>query len=385
MPTYSMLMTLATFMLPLTISKLVAEQKKRSISIMQNAGFVIFFINLVVIFFMILSSDYIASTLLNEPNCKYILIAMSLTLPFISLSSIIKGYFLGKQRTMPYMISNVLEQLLRLIVILFMLPILIKFSPLHAVVGLMLLTIISESFSVFIFMFFLPKNVIIKKEDLKYDKGIYSDILDLSIPSVSGRIVGNIGYFLEPVILTNFLIFSGYTSTYVITEYAAFNAYAIPILTMPAFFIQALSQTLIPEISKYNGINNKIMIKKRIYQVLSITFILGCLFSIFILIFNEKILLILYNTSKGSNYIKCLAPVFSIFYLEGIFYAIFQAIDKAKLAFKISLKGVIMKIVILSFLSLIKIGMYSLVIAQIINILYIITICFVTLKKESVI
>lgn len=384
MPTYSMLITLATFALPLTVSKLVAEGKKRSVSIMQNAFIIIFLINVIVILIMIFTSDFIASRLLNEPSAKYVIIAMSLTLPFISISSIIKGYFLGKQQTLPYMVSNVLEQTLRLIIIVLFLPVLALKSALYAVVGLMLLTIVSEIFSVCIFMFFLPKKVIIKKEDLSYQKDVKNDIISLSLPSVSSRIIGNVGYFFEPIILTNLLIFSGYTSSYVITEYAAFNAYAIPILTMPAFFIQGLTQTMIPEISKFNSLNNKKMVKKRIKQILGFTFIMGSVFSGIIYIFSDKLVYLLFCTTSGSEYIKILAPIFSLFYLEGIFYAALQALDKAKLAFKITFKGVLIKLFFLSILSLVQIGIYSLVIAEIINIIYIITTCFIIFKKEKI-
>lgn len=381
MPTYSMLVTLATFTLPLTLSKLIAEGKKRSINIMQNAAIIISIINVVTIVIMILSCEFIANTLLNEPSSKYILIAMSLTLPFISLSSIIKGYFLGKQQTMPYMVSNVLEQILRLIIIILFLPRLVSLGALYAVIGLMLLTIISETFSVLIFMFFLPKKVIIKKNDLKYSKETKNEILSLSIPTVSSRVVGNIGYFFEPIILTNILILVGFSSSFIISEYAAYNAYALPILTIPSFFIQALSQTIIPEISKYDGVNNKKMVKKRIKQALLFTLIIGSVFSLFIFIFHSYILDILYNTQKGAEYIKILAPVFCLFYLEGIMYSILQALNKAKEAFKISLKGVIVKLFFLSLFSFLSFGLYALVIAQIINIIYIITHSFKELKQ----
>lgn len=383
MPTYLMLITLSTFMLPITISKLVAEGKKRSISIMQNSIIIITIINSITIGTVLLTSEFISTNLLHIPEAKYILIAMSLTLPFISLSSIIKGYFLGKQRTEPYMISNILEQLFRLIIIIIFLPKLVEINYLYAVIGLMLLTIFSESFSILIFTFFMPKKVNINKEDLKYSKEISHDILGLSIPTVSSRFIGNIGYFFEPIILTNLLIFSGYTSNYVITQYAAFNAYALPVLTMPAFFIQGLSQTIIPEISKYKSSNNIKMIRKRIFQSLTFTFIIGLTFSIFINIFHEDILTILYNTTKGAEYIKVLAPVFVFFYLEGILYSILQALGKAKLAFSISFKGIIIKLALLSILSLIKIGLYSLVIAEIINIIYIVLTIFKYLRKEK--
>ena len=37
---------------------------------------------------------------------------------FISIGYIIKGYFYGKQNTLPHMVSNVVEQLFRLLIIL---------------------------------------------------------------------------------------------------------------------------------------------------------------------------------------------------------------------------------------------------------------------------
>ena len=381
MPTYSMLTTLAIFMLPTTISKLVAENKNRSIKILQNATFLIMFINIFIISIMILSSSFIATTLLNEPSTKYIIIAMSLTLPFISLSSIIKGYFLGKQQTLPYMVSNILEQILRLIIIFLVLPTLVRYSALHAVIGLMLLTIISETFSVIVFLFFLPKKINITKNDLTYNKDIKNDLLNLSLPTVSSKVIGNIGYFFEPIILTNLLIYSGYTSNYVITEYANFNAYAIPILTIPAFFIQAVSQTLVPEISKHIALNNIKRVKKIIKRITFLTLLMGISFSIFIFIFNKELLSILYNTTNGSSYIKILAPVFSIFYLEGILYSILHAIGKQKEAFKITCMGVIIKLIILSFLSLLHIGLYSLVIAEIVNIIYVTYSAFICIKN----
>ncbi len=383
MPTYSLLITFATLALPITISKLVSEGKRRSISIMSNASFLILVINIIIITVTIYFSEFISNNLLNEPNAKYILIAMSLTLPFVSISSIIKGYFLGKQNTLPYMISNILEQILRLIVIIIAMPYLLEKSIVHAVAGLMILSIFSEIFSVIIFMFFIPKKININKKDLKYNPVIKNEILSFALPTISSRIIGNIGYFFEPIILTNFLIYSGYQTSYILTEYGAYNAYSISLLTMPAFFIQALSQTLIPEISKYKISNNINMIKRRIKQILISTLIIGTIFSAFIYFFREQLLYILYETTSGSDYIKILAPFFILFYLEGILYSILQGLGKVKSVFKISLLGVIIKLIFLAILSLCHIGIYSLIISEIINIIFIVIYSFIVIKKEK--
>lgn len=378
MPTYSLLITVASLALPIAISKLVAEGKN-SIKIAINTGFIIIILNFFIILTMILTSDFIATTLLNEPRCKYLLIACSLTLPFISISSLIKGYFFGKQKVYPYAISNVLEQVVRLTIISLVLPILIKIGILHAVLGLILLSIISEISSIIIFMFFMPKKFTITKSDLTLNKTYIKDILNVSLPTVSSKIIGNIGFFFEPIILTNVLIYCGYSSVYVIREYGAYNAYSLGLLTMPGFFINALCQALVPEISKYTP--NKKMIKRRLFQSLSFAFLIGIISSLGIFFLRDWLLETVYNTNSGANYIKILAPFFVLFYLEAPLMSTLQAIGKSILTMKITTIGVIIKLVVLSILSLCHIGIYSLIYAEIINIIVVVYLNFFYINK----
>ncbi len=383
-PTYSLLLTISSLAIPTAISKLIAENSathKRSLNILTSSAAIILTINFLLIIIMLISSKFIANNLLQEPRSFYILIAMALTLPFVSISSVFKGYFYGKQNMIPHATSNVIEQIIRLLIIYFVLPKLMQVSVLTAVVGLVLLTILSEISSIIVFLFFLPKKINLKKEDLKPNFTTTKSILDISLPTVSSRIIGNIGYFFEPIILTNLLLFSGYSNNYILTEYGAYNAYAIALLTMPNFFISAISMSILPEISKYYYQHKLAMVKKRIKQALIFAFIIGIFFSFLIFTFRDTLLFTLYHTTKGSNYIKYLAPIFVLFYLEGVLISSLQALNKAKITMRISLIGVFLKLLILAIFSLLHIGLYSLLISEIINIIYVVFANFYYLKK----
>lgn len=379
-PTYSLLLTIATLAIPISISKLVAENKGRSIRILSSAAFLILFINFILIIIILLSANFIAINLLKEPKAAPILIAMVLTLPFVSISSVLKGYFAGKQNMLPHATSNIIEQIIRLIIILVILPILMEKGVMYAIIGLVLLTIISEISSIIVFFFFLPKHINLHTKILP-NKTITKDILDISLPSVSSRIVGNIGYFFEPIILTNLLLISGYSNSYILAEYGAYNAYSISLLTMPSFFIAAVATSLLPEVSKYYVNGNLVMVKRRIKQGLIFAFIIGISFSAIINLFRDPLLFTLYKTTIGSKYIKILAPVFVLFYLEGVLTSALQAMGYAKTTMQISLYGVILKLIILSIFSLCHIGIYSLVIAEIINILFVVFLNVKAIKK----
>ena len=378
-PTYSLLLTISTLAIPISISKLVSENKGRSIRILTSATFLILSINFLLILIIFLTKDFIATNLLKEPLASPILMAFALTLPFVSISAVLKGYFAGKQNMVPHATSNILEQIVRLIIIVTILPILMKKSVMYAVLGLILLTILSEISSIIVFLFFLPKHINYKTNLLPSKKHT-KDILNISLPTVSSRIIGNIGYFLEPIILTNLLLFSGYTNAYILREYGAYNAYSLALLTMPGFFIAAISTSLLPEISKVHGERNSSMVKRRIKQSLLFALLIGTFFSFIIFTFRDKLLFTLYNTTNGSDYIKILAPFFVLFYLEGVLTSALQALGHAKITMNITLWGVILKLLVMAILSLCHIGIYSLVIAEIINILFVVLINFKYLK-----
>lgn len=372
MPTYSLLITIATFALPISISKLVSENKIRSKTIVFSTACFILLFNAVFIIFILFLAPVISKYLLKQPNVTPLIWAMVATLPFISISSILKGYFLGKFKVAPNTISNIFEQLFRIFFLIVILPYFAQKNVMLGVILFILVNVITELISIFTFSLFLPKKAFLHKEGLTVQKNIINRVLSISIPSVSSRFIGNIGFFLEPIILTNLLLFSGYSNNFILTEYAAYNAYAIGLLTLPSFFVSAISQILIPEISKFHAKKETFMIKKRLKQALIYSFLIGLVSSVFILWFRNPLLMILYKTTNGSDYILALAPFFVLFYLEAPLSSTLQALDKSKTAMKITLYGMILKIVLLTILSLAHIGLYSLVISEIINIIFVV-------------
>lgn len=372
MPTYSLILTIGTFAMPTTIAKLIAQ--KNSKKVLNKALKIIVLLNISIILIMFLSSRFIAGTLLKEPNAYYLLIAMALTLPFSSIACIFKGYFYGIQKNYPHVLSNTIEQIIRLILILTVIPKLIEYSYVHAAVGLILTFLFTEGASIITFSFCMNKDDLKTMFSFKNNNFDSKEILSLSVPSVSSRIIGNICYFFEPIILTNILLFKGYSNSFILSEYGAYNAYAISTLTIPSFFINAISLALIPEISKYNEEGNILYVKKRLKEGIFFSFIIGLFSSFIIYIFRYRLLLFLYKTTLGVDYIKYLAPFFILFYFENIFASFMQAIGKAKITLRITVVSSIIKLVSLASLSFLKIGIYSLLISEIINILFVVSI-----------
>lgn len=368
-PTFMLLIAIAQLGFPIAISKLVAEDKNNNKNLVFSIIPISLIINIIIIIFLIISSNYIANNLLHDRRTMYALKSIGLVLPFISISSILRGYFFGKQKMIPHIVSNITEDVIRLITIIIGIPIFLKNGIESAVSFIVLSNIFSELSSIFVLFFYLPKKFKINKEDITPNKKNIKNILNISIPTTGSRLIGNIGYFFEPIILTFFLLNSGYTNTYIVNEYGILNGYVMPILLLPSFFTLAISQALIPIVSKSYSDNNLQYTKKKIKQGIIFSMLIGVPATLLFILIPDILLKLIYNTTKGSEYIKVMAPICLLYYFQSPLSSSLQAMGKATDSMKGTIIGVTIKLIVLTIGCNLKIGLWGLVIATCLNII----------------
>lgn len=370
-PTFMLLITISQLGFPIAISKLVAEDKGNNKNIVFSIIPISLIINIIIIIFLMFFSSFLATNLLKDPNLKIPLLCIGLVLPFISISSILRSYFFGKQKMLPHVVSNVTEDIIRLITLIIGIPIFITKGIYSAISFIVLSNIFSEITSIIVLFVFLPKYFSLKKSDIIPNKKNIKNVLNISLPSTGSRLLGNISYFFEPIIVTNILLHIGYTNNFIITEYGILNGYVMPLLMLPSFFTAAISQALLPVVSNSYSRNDCDYTKKKIKQAIFFSLLIGIPSTIIFILFPKFLLSTIYNTTDGITYIKILAPLFILYYIQSPLTSTLQAMGKAKCAMIGTLVGIIIKnISLIIFLNL-RIGLWGLVIATITSTLYI--------------
>lgn len=365
-PTSSLLSVLATLSYPTALSKIISEKSSRTKTLFTSIIPLSIIINIFIIGITILLAPTL-STLLKNESLYFPIICLSLVTPFISISSIIKGYFWGKQNMFPYMLSNFIEQVARLILITLFINKFLSISLIHAISFIILVNAAGEVVSQLVMMYFFPKNIRPSIND--FNKNDIKKVMDICVPSTSSKIIGSISYFLEPIVLTNVLMYVGYSKDFIVYEYGVINAYAMSLLLMPQFFTQNMATSLVPELSKYYSLGNNEMCKKRIKQIVLISCSIGGLSTLIITLFSTFFLNILYHTTLGLDYIRLLSPFTILFYIEYPLINALQALGKSKKAMKCTIISSIVRLISIATLSLLRIGMYSLILSIIINLL----------------
>lgn len=365
-PTSALLSVIATLSYPTALSKIISEKSSRTKTLFASIIPLSLIINIFIIVVTVLLAPTLSILLKNEA-LYFPIICLSLVTPFISISSIIKGYFWGKQNMFPYMLSNFIEQVARLIFITLFIDKFLSLSLTHAISFIILVNAAGEVISQLVMIYFFPKNI--KPSINDFNKDDIKKIMNISIPSTSSKIIGSISYFLEPIVLTNVLMYVGYSKEFIVYEYGVINAYAMSLLLMPQFFTQNMATSLVPELSKYYSQGNKVMCKKRIKQIVLISSTIGAISTFIITLFPKFFLNILYHTTAGIDYIKILSPFTILFYIEYPLINALQALGKSKSAMKCTITSSIVRLISIATLSLLKIGMYSLILSIIINLL----------------
>ena len=378
MPTMMLLISISQLGLPTALNVLIAKNKntKRLIT----ASLIISLtIDLLIMIFLICSAKYISTTLLHEKRVYYGLISIGLILPFISISNMLRSYFFAKERMLPHVITNVLEDVIKLIAIFIFLPFFISKGIKSAIAFIVLTNILSELTSIIGFIILIPKFKY-KKEEIKPTKQDVKSLLNIALPTTGSRFVGSIGYFLEPIIITYVLYKVGFDNNYIVKEYGIINGYVLPLILLPSFFTNALSQALIPNVSKNYSKGKYDLVERKIKQAIICSLLIGIPCTIIFTLTPEIPLKIIYNTAEGIDYIKFLAPVCILHYIQAPISSSLQAMNKAKISLKGTIYGTIIRTILLFILSF-KLGMWGLILATSINIAFVTIFDYINIKK----
>ena len=380
-PTFMLLISLASLGLPVAISKLVAEDNRNNKNLVFLCFPVTIFINVVIMILLLFFSGFISNNLLHEPRIKLAITCIGFVLPFISISSILRGYFFGKQKMIPHVISNVTEDLVRLIIIALGVPIFLRRGIEYACSFIVLSNIVSELTSILVLFFFLPKSFEIGKKDLHFNKKNFFDILDISLPTTGSRLIGNVGYFFEPIIMTYFLLKSGYSNSFIITEYGVINGYVMPLVLLPSFFTLAISQAIIPVVSYNYSHCDYRGTKLKIRQGIFFSLLIGIPCTLIFLFIPNIPLKFIYNTDLGINYIRVMSIICLLHYIQSPISSSLQAMGKANDSIKGTFLGMILRSLVLVIGCSIHIGMWGLIIATSINIIFVTVYDYSKVKK----
>ncbi|MCM3704393.1 MULTISPECIES: stage V sporulation protein B [Cytobacillus] len=360
-PTMILVVTITQLGLPVAISKNVAEAEARGDTAKIKKILIVSLattISLSIVFTpaLILLAPLLSETLFTDNRTHLPLMAIAPIVPIIAVSSVIRGYFQGRQNMKPAAYSQMIEQIVRISLIALMTKAFLPYGIEYAAAGAMLAAVIGELASLLYLMttFKLKKKFRVRNQFFKYvssGKSTFNELMTVALPTTGSRMIGSVAWFFEPIVVAQSLALAGVAAAAATKQYGALTGFAMPLLMLPSFITYSLSTSLVPAISEANSQNNMRLIEYRLQQALRFAFITGGLAVVVLYILSDLLMEVMYGSSSGSHFIKLMAPFFLFYYYQGPLQATLQALNLARAAMINSLIGAVVKTAVIFLLA----------------------------------
>ncbi len=305
LPLYFFFITLVSSGLITTISKLIAESRVNS---NRTNTHQIIKVGLIAsgiwstLFALVIccNYDFLSNFVLKDDRTAYSILVFSPAIVFIALSAVIKGYFYGSEKVSVPAIIDIVEKLIRLVVLIFITNHLLNYGIEFVCAGAMLAMVFGEVLSLILLSFFYK---IMKKKNpdnnkLKATIAIIKSILTPLMPlSISGAIESILD-MVDAVLIPTQLKRAGLSKQSALSTFGELTGMVIPLLYFPLIIITSLSATLIPSIAYSCALKNHIALNKKCNDSLTIASIVGFAASILFISFPNELCKILYNSPK---------------------------------------------------------------------------------------
>ncbi|MCZ2258390.1 putative polysaccharide biosynthesis protein [Sporosarcina sp. G11-34] len=350
-PAFIFFLSLVQLGVPIAIAKVIAEldakgQSAKIPSVMKSATFITILTATVFIPVSILFVPYLAGTLLSNPASASALYAGIAIVPIAAVGGLIRGYFQGIARIEETAWSQIIEQLFRIMLITWFLPVILSpdSTAMNAAYA-MVITLFAEAASV-IYLFFKYKQQKRRSpiSNEKVQNYPFEPILAVALPSSGSRLFGTFTWFLEPIIFLRALSLSGITAVAATSLYGIISGVLIPLLLFPAFIPYALSVVLVPAVSGAVASTNKKKLQERIHLALRLSALTGTFAAAVFFVHGQALAEKLFHITEGGSYMSLLAPIFFFYYIQSPLYSILQATGDAKAGMMNSVYGGIAKL-----------------------------------------
>lgn len=394
---YALFLTVSSIGVPNAISKLVSSK----VAVGDNKGayrifkiaFAMFgllgFIGSSILFF---GANYIANVYLQIPEAELTILALSPSVFLVSIASVLRGYFNGRENLSVTANSQSLEQIFKTIFTILIVEQIASISCSNTVLmagGATLATTLATLFSlVYLYRYFVKRKKEVWQEVIsskKYRKDsvmkIVKSILVVSVPIALCALFSATTKTIDALTVVRILKdFIGEEEATL--QYGILSGKVDTLITLPFSFNIAFATALVPTVSAAIAKREMHIAKRRIEFSILVTILIGLPCTICMCIFSNQILDLLFpNASSGAEMLEIASWTIIFVVLTQTINGALQGLGKVNTPVIAFAFGAIIKL-IFNILLIPIIGVKGAIVSSILSHITSFIICFISLKRN---
>lgn len=258
---------------------------------------------------------------LDDPRAANPLRIMSVSLPAISVSSALSGYFSAVRRVWKSAAVQVTEQAIKIFGVAFLLTPLMPLGVEYACIAIALGSAVAELLSFLVYALFYRferrKNadISINSNKAKYlNKKIFSIALPIAFSTYIRSGLTTVEHILIPLGLREF----GLDAAAALESYGVLSGMVLPVVLFPYALIYSFTGLLVPEVSGGIAAGEKRHIEYITSRVWRLTVIFGLCSVGVLAVCSKEFGEVLYSNQEVGKFIYILAPLMPLMYLDTV-------------------------------------------------------------------
>ena len=364
---YTIFISLATAGIPLAISKFISKYNaleeyavgrklfKSGLIVMMATGFISFLI-------LYLSAPILGDMIIKDQDqvtkvedVITVIRAVSFALIVVPFMSLIRGYFQGHQSMGPSAVSQVVEQIVRIVFLLagaYIVLFVLKGSIAEAVSMATFAAFVGAIGSLAVLLWYWFKRKPFLDELLLHDKGtmdislkdMYKEILLYAAPFVFVGIANPLFQFIDQITFNRAMVDIGLAKE---SDFAfsALNFYSHKLVIIPVSLATAFSLTLVPNITKMYVERDRQGLNRELNQTFQVLLFITLPAVVGLSLLAEPVYTVFYGHDLyGTEVLRLYAPVAILFAFYSVTAAIMQGINEQRFTILSLLVGLLIKL-----------------------------------------
>lgn len=340
-PIYMLALVITTAGIPLAIAKMVSEEISlghtlHAQAIFRLALWLLSITGATVSIILYFIGPHMAQQIFPDPRVLNVFLICTPAIFIVSVSSVFRGYFQGLQNMVPTAISQICEQIIRVVVGYTASLRLLDQGVEWAAAGLALGMLAGELIGLIAIIFQYQRHQRHKpiitnnsQPPIYSSRQILSRLWHLASPVTVGRLLSTGLSSLDAIIIPMRLQVAGYSAREAVTLFGQLGGSAFTLLTFPSVFTFALATSLVPAISEASIRRQFHTVRTRSAEAIRLTIIIGipCLI---ILFYFSRPLTALFNSTEIASILRILAIGGIFSYIQQTTTGILQGLGKVQ-------------------------------------------------------
>ncbi len=330
MSVYAFAKTASTAGVSLAATRMSAEENKSLKSTMRRILVCCSVLGLFCAFLLCVLAKPICQKLLGDPPGGILsLKILAVSLPFLSMASGFGGFFIAKRKMRMYAPVQICEQLIRVGLTVYLLERFSKDQLSFSICSIALAITISEVVAFLfssVFYVFVTKGQ--KHSDAKQSPRKFLRAFSrLAFPVGGGALFRASLNTVYNILVPHGLKKSGSTAENALAAYGTVQGMALPIILYPSAVMGAVSLQLVPEIAALKQAKSKKQLEYVATRVLRMTMLFSIVCGGMMFVFSDELSSLVFGTSEASLYIRALAFLVPVMYLDTVSDGILKGLD----------------------------------------------------------